>query len=525
MELQQLDLIKKYVNLVAAGHKWIVGCVLLAICAALYFYITAPEVYQSSASIVYQEQQINPSEYAPDSGMDMREMLNTVSQQVLSRGNLEPMIEQFNLYPGMRRNAPIEDVIERMRDQAIEVNREGGGNVFSVSYKGRHPETVKAVTNELAAKFIEENLRVRQQRARETANYIEDELEMSKKKLHKKEEQMRDYKLKYYNEMPQQRESNMNRLNALQEQLQSVQSNIQNLEQTRLLVSEQLETLRGIQADAAAEASGDTGSGPTGPAGELSEARSRLQDLRARYTDEHPAVVRMQKRVQQLESEMPDTPAASGAETAERRAAMAGSQSRETRIQELTLQLKQVEMDLKSLREESKNIRSQIKKYQEWIDAAPIREAEWAELTRDYEELKEYHDQLVSRSLAAEAAEKLEVSQKGSQFQVVDAAFVPNTPLKGTFLKVLFIAVFGGIAVSAGLIVGLDFMDTSFKSVREIENTLNMSVVCAMPLVVTESEHKRSRIIDILWYAGYFCWFCAWIAATFYFWNRGDIII
>ena len=116
MELQQLDLIKKYVNLLIAGHKWIVGCVLLAICAALYFYISAPEIYQSSASIVYQEQQINPSEYAPDSRMDMREMLNTVSQQVMSRGNLEAMIDQFNLYPGMRRNAPIPTRLSRRRD-------------------------------------------------------------------------------------------------------------------------------------------------------------------------------------------------------------------------------------------------------------------------------------------------------------------------------------------------------------------------------------------------------------------------
>src|SRR6056297_561847 len=149
MELQQIDLIRKYINLLAGGHKWIVCCVLLAVSGALYFYVNKPEIYRSSASIVYQEQQINPSRFSQDQRMDVSEMLNTVSQQVMSRGNLEEMIREFDLYSHRRNNAPIEDVIERMREDAIEVERQGRGNVFRVSFKGRNPETVRAVTNEL----------------------------------------------------------------------------------------------------------------------------------------------------------------------------------------------------------------------------------------------------------------------------------------------------------------------------------------------------------------------------------------
>lgn len=519
MELQQLDVIRKYINLLLGGHKWIVGCVLLAISVGLAFYIKTPEIYRSSTSIVYQDQQINPSRFSPDQEMDIREMLNTVSQQVMSRSNLETMIKEFNLYPNLRKNVPIEDVIEKMRKD-IAVEREGQGNVFSVSFQGREPQTVKEVTNELAAKFIEINLRVRQERARETASYIQDELQMSKQKLHKKDEQMRDYKLRYYNEMPQQRGANMNRLNALQEQLQAVQANIQRLEQTRLLAAEQLETLQSIQAEASAStaAQADSEPGMRGPEAQLREARSRLRDLRSRYTDAHPGVKRMEKRVRHLESQIADQ------ETSGTRMAMPGDTSRESRIQKLTFQLKEINLDLKALRNESKSIRSQIKKYQQWIDAAPIREAEWVELTRDYQELKEYHDELVSRSLAAEAVESLEVRQKGSQFQVVDSAFLPNAPLKGTFFKVLLIAALGGIAAGSGLILGRDLMDPSFKSVREIESTLNMSVACFLPMVLTEAEQKRSRLINILWYLFFAAWLIGWAAATLYFWRQGEII-
>jgi len=525
MELQQLDLVKKYLNLLVSAHKLIVGCVLLSFFAALYFYINSPEIYQSSASIVYQEQRINPSRFSPDQEVDIREMLNTVSQQVLSRTNLERMIKEFSLYPDMRGNAPIEDVIATMRERDIEVEREGRGNVFSVSFKGRDPQTVQKVTNALAAKFIEENLRVRQERANETASYIQDELRMSRETLHKKEAEMRDYKLEHYNEMPEQREFNMNRLNALQEQLQNIQSNIQSLEQTRLLVSEQLETLQNIQASPDAAAPGDSQTGPEGPAAELADAKSRLQELRTRYTEEHPSVQRMEKRVQQLETALAETDVSDDQSPTIGTRATSDREERAARIQELAYQLKEIELDLKAQRKESQNIRNQIQKYKEWIDAAPVREAEWADLTRDYEELKEYHDELVSQSLSAEAAQSLEVRQKGSQFQVVDSAFLPKTPLKGTFLKILLMAAAAGLVAGSGLIVGLDFTDTSFKSVREIENALNMTVSCAMPRVVTEPEQRRSRSLNLLWYTFFGCFLLAWLAATVYFWNQGDILL
>jgi polysaccharide chain length determinant protein (PEP-CTERM system associated) len=523
MDLQQLDIIRKYVNLLMNGHKLIVFAVLAAISVALYLYIDSPELYRSSATIVYQEQQVNPSRFSPDQKIDIGEMLNTVSQQVMSRTNLESMIRRFDLYPTMRDNAPIEDVIEYMREKTIDVKREGGGNVFSVSYKGRDPEKVKQVTNALSVKFIEENLRVREQRARETADYIDDELRMSKETLNEKEEQMRDYKLKYYNEMPQQREANMNRLNNLQEQLQAVQANIQNLEQTRLLVAEQLEILEQMQAEAQARGDADPGAG--GPAGSLAEARDRLRELRSRYTDQHPSVVRMQKRVEQLESEVARLESSGSRSAAAAQAARVGTSDRPSRIQELAFQLKEIDLDLQALRKESDNIRSQIKKYEKWIEAAPIREAEWADLTRDYEELKEYHDELLSRSLAARAAESLEMRQRGSQFRVIDAAFLPESPLKGTFLKIFLVGAFLGLALSSGLILGYDLLDTSFKSAREIEDTLKMSVVCALPMIITEKEKKRIRNINILWYALFCCWFIAWAAATFFFWSRGKIVI
>lgn len=522
----QLDILKKYLGLLFSWHKLIVACVLLAVSAGFFFYLQQPETYRSSASIIYQEQRVNPSRLSPDTEMQMGEMVNTVSQQVMSRKNLEEMIGRFNLYENMQTELPTEEIIERFREN-IEVSMDRArGNVFSVSFTGRDPDRVKQVTNALASKFIEENLRFREERARETAAYIQDELEMAKKRLNEKEAQMRDYRRKHYNEMPEQREANMNRLNALQERYNSLQNNIYNVEQTRALVAEQLEVRRKAQSQGAAAADTDSGQAPAGPAEELAAARSRLQELLTRYTSEHPEVKRLERRIERLESEVEAMQAAVEKEGEEGESGeAAAAASSDPRIAELASRLNEIDVNLKTMRKEAEKVRRQMEQYQAWIDAAPAVEAEWSALTRDYEELKQYHDELLSRSLAAEAAQNLEVRQKGSQFKVVDSAYLPKTPIKGTFLKILMIALFAGLAAGAGTVVGLDFVNSSFKGPEDVENYLGLPVACALPLIVTETEKKRNRIKNILWSCFFVIWFAGLTAAVAYFWQQGEIII
>ena len=99
-----------------------------------------------------------------------QEIVGTVSQQITSRTSLESLINQFDLYKDLRSQLPMEDVVDIMRNKHITI-RAGpqSGNTFEVSYQGRIPRTVLLVTNALAAKFIEENIRCREETVSETS--------------------------------------------------------------------------------------------------------------------------------------------------------------------------------------------------------------------------------------------------------------------------------------------------------------------------------------------------------------------
>jgi polysaccharide biosynthesis transport protein len=513
------DVFKKYMNMVFDWHRLIAFFLLLAVSVGYAVYLKEPKLYESQASIMYQQQRINPSRLSPDDERQLAEMVNTVAQQVMSRSNLESIIKKYDLYPEMRRNAPMADVIEKMRSSDIEITMDRTmGNVFSVSYTGNDPEIIKEVTNALALQFIEENLRFREERAMGTTRYIKEELEMSKKILDEKEADMRDYKLKYYNEMPDQRASNMSRLNGLQQQLQSTQRRIIDLEQTRMLVSEQLDNRRKLHQLEAGLIHEGRGGGTARGGDALSEARRELQEMLSRYTAEHPAVKRARARVAQLESDYK----AFGMDGSNGDTAL---EIRDPRINELSTQFKEIEMNLQSLRKEAVDIRQRMKQYEEWIDAAPVREAEWTALTRDYNQHRNYHDQLLAQSLAAEASESLERQQQGSQFRVLDSAYLPTTPIKGTFIKILFMAIGSGLAVGVGLMVGATTLDTSFKDTRDLENYLALPVTCTLPLIPTQAEKRRTRMINSLWYLFLGAWLLMILVVTVYMHMRGEIIL
>jgi polysaccharide chain length determinant protein (PEP-CTERM system associated) len=495
MEIKQRQLIKKYVDLMLNRWRFITVSLFVGITIGLGYYFTVPKLYQSNALLSYEQQQINPAKMDPEQGRSrLQESLATLKELVTSRNSLEKVIIQFSLYENARKELPIEDVIDMMRKD-ISITPSNKGDIFSVAYQGPDPQKVMRVTNGLASLFIEENLKYREERATETSKYTESELAMAKKVLDEKEQQMRDYKLKYFNEMPEQRQSNLAQLQSLVQQNQSIQNSIQELERTKVMAQEQmgmqqrLASLRGL-GDATPSAAARR---PETDAERLQRLRVHLEELQGRYTEKHPEVRRTKQMIEQLEAKVGKgaAPAPQGAMSTANRATIAAS----LEGQRLQAQLKQIDINIAQLREEQATIPPQIAKYQGYIEAAPVREAEWNGLTRDYNELRRHYDELVAQNLQAKSAENLERNQKGSKFKIVDSARLAEKPFKPNFLKILLVAIAASLGLSVGSVLTLDFIDTSFKDVGEIEEVIGVPVVCAIPFIEKDVETRKEKLV------------------------------
>lgn len=550
MDQEQKLQLARYLNLLLQRKKIIIFCLYLSVIGGLIFYIKTPKMYKSSALIMYERSTINPgTQSILDNQARAKEQIATLTQQVTSRSNLETLIKQHDLYPALRQNMPMGNVVDMMRRDHIQFERDLG-DVFKVSFQGNTPDKVMLVTNALAARFIEENLIYREEKVVETSEYVEDELNMAKKGLDEKEGAMRDYKLKYYNEMPQQLQINISRLNSLHNQLQNTQNSIQDLDRTRILIQEQISVRKEslhqntfpdhqltLQTPAPPSLSAltESGSYPMVRSQEHALIQSKIDALLLRYTPNHPEVKRLQNRLDVLSTgsaRQETTVPTANESTADENAASPIADlpstdltAKDAQLMQLELQLKEASFNIEKLKEEKIAITKEIEKYQQWINMAPVREAEWSALTRDYSQLSSHYERLVTRNLQADSAKSLERRQKGSQFKIVESAYYPEKPFNPDFMKIILISVGLGLGSGIGLAFLLETLDTSFKDANDIERYIDIGVLCSIPYIATDRERRMNR-------AKTTAWSCLFLSSTFgltgsliYLWTKGIIII
>ncbi len=539
MDPKQQQQIKQYLNIVLRWKKFILGSLLVAVAIGIGVYAKTPKVYQAEALLVYQRGKIDPTnQLAPVVTAQTKEVIDTLKDQVLSRTSLEEIVKKFGLYQKLLRTRPMEDVIDIMRSKDIVIHAASRGDTFTVSYQGPDPRKVLLVTNALASKFVEENLRFREDRATETSAYIKDELATAKKAIEGKEAAMRDYKLKYYNEMPEQRQTNISRLNALQTNYQNIQTSMQDLERTKVMVQEQISLRRSLLQQAEENnqlPSPSIGSGINSDAmrnhrqalAELNRARSELESLQSRYTDQHPEVKRQLKTVQQLEEKVKETAKAlpSPPPGENPKSDAADQPYADQQLNQLELQLQDIGLSMNQLKKEQQEAKKQIEIYQKWIAAAPVREAEWASLTRDYQQFSQRYQNLVAKNLAAASVENLERKQKGSQFKIVDPGHLPEKPFSPDFKKIILLSLLLGTGLGGAVAFCVEFIDSSFKEAHDLENYLNLPIVCSVPVLPLPSEKKKMFFWNIFWSICFVATFFSLIAFSVYLWEKGILII
>lgn len=484
MDEKQRQLVNKYLDLFFRRKIFIIACLLVSLPIGLGIYLRTPKVYQSSSLLSYQQQKINPNAMSPDIQANLRDIVNTLSQIVISRNNLEKLIKELDLYPEQRQVLPIEDVIGMFRSN-IEIEPSTRGNVFSIVYSGGQPEQVVRVTNALAAKFIEENLKYRQERATDTSIYTNQELQMAKKVMDEQENAMRDYKLHNYNEMPENRDANMSQLASLQMQYQSRQESIQDLERTLVLIQDQLNNRRRLVQSTSGPAESDD---EISSYQRLQNLRTTLDSLLLKYTEKHPEIIRVRKLIRKMEEE-----GFSGGAASSGGSPRASDVPYDDVLMQLEVQQKGIRLNIANIEKEKVQLKKRMEQYEEWVKAAPQREAEWSSLTREYSQLKKHYDNLVSQNLQAESMVNLEERQRGSQFKIEDPARYPGKPIKPNFYIIMGISILAGLGLGLGGALALDTFDSSLRDPETLEPLLGIPLLITIPFIETKAEQRKRR--------------------------------
>jgi polysaccharide chain length determinant protein (PEP-CTERM system associated) len=495
-------------------RKWIaIPCFLLAFAAVAPAVAVLPEIYSSTATVLIENQQIPDSlvRSTVTSALEIR--LQTISQEILSRSNLEELIHQFGLFEERRKKLPLELIIPGFRkDIEIDMQRSRGARslstfAFTVSYRGRDPQKVADVTNALTSLFIEENMKIREEQASGTSQFLRNRLEEMQSSLEEMERRVARFKNRHIGELPHQQDGNIATLEQLNTRLQLNAEN-----QTR--ISERLKELETLLEQAHAQAAAAAGdNSPDATAARLAELRQELNDLRKQYGEKYPDVLSVRREIEALEERLQES---ENTDPEERRLVPENAT-----IVQLTREISDANVEFRALQSEEQSIQETIAAYQERVEAAPRLEQEYQVLMRDYETTSELYRSLLERQKEAELAESMEQRQKGEQFRVIEPAIASSRPAAPDRQKLLLLGFVLSLGFAAGIVAVLEYLDTSYHTLEALRSSVKVPVLCSVPPIVTESgrrlRHLRIAIALVSVVVG-----AALVAGASYFFAAGN---
>src|ERR1051326_1854907 len=124
-----------------------------------------------------------------------------------------------------------------VKDIDIKV-KEGGSSLgsFTITYRGTDRKAVAQVTNQLAAGFIEWNLKNREQIVVDTTDFLHSELERARQSLKDQESKLGQFKIAHAGQMPEDQTANLQMLSQLQSSLQANREELNRLDMQKTML-------------------------------------------------------------------------------------------------------------------------------------------------------------------------------------------------------------------------------------------------------------------------------------------------
>jgi polysaccharide chain length determinant protein (PEP-CTERM system associated) len=482
-----------YLTLLLRRLPWLSVSVLLFWVIGIALSVLLPPKFKSETVVLIEQPKVLPQYVAPNVATDMQQRMQSLSQQILSRTRLVRIMDTYHLYGKPPGQPAAEELVQRMRnDITIDLIKSGSRgddlSAFKISYSAPTPALAQEVTGEITSLFIGENLHNEQQLTEDTTAFLEDQLKEARQDLEGQEKLLGEYRSKHVGELPEQLTSNVQILSGLQTRLQSATTALHQAEQQKLY----LVSLIG-QSGSTDQEIPDEGGGfaTTVLDNEIAKMKADLADLSARYTPEHPDVVRLKQKLASAEASRAAA-ASSGKKTG------VSNGKNITPIAQLQSQLKATDLEIANRRQEVKTLETQIEQYQSRLNETPIREQELAGISRNHEQSQHNYESLLAKEKQSEIVSELTKRQEGMQFHVLDPPSLPQKRYWPNPIQFGLAGVMGGLAIGIAGIVLKEAADPRVHNEDDLRRWPAAVVIGVVPPLLTPiekvSDGRRRRL-------------------------------
>jgi len=448
-----------------------------------------PDRYTSQTLVMIEQPKVPEDYVRPVVTEQLDQRLGTMREQILSRTRLEPIIERLGVFKEDADRVPMEDLVARMRKSiGISLVRsvlESGNALpgFRISFTADNPRLAQQVCAEITSMFMEENLRLREQRALGTTDFLQNELQEAKRKLDEQDAKLADFKRRYFGQLPGQEQTNLGILMGLNTQLDGVTQSLNRVQHEKgyaeTLLAQQIREWESSRASYT----------PQSLEQQLANLKGQLVTLEARYTSNHPDVIKLKHDIAEIEKKVREKAATEANKTQpEQRVPI----SEPEHIQQTRYRIREDEQSIRDLTREQEKIQEQIALYRSRVQSSPSVEEQFKILTRDSQTALELYNDLLKKKSQSLMATNLELRQQGEQFRVLDPPDLPRRPSYPN--RPLFAAwgSGGGLAFGLGIALLLELRDKTLRTERDVEFYLALPTLGLVPSIGEENGQKEA---------------------------------
>ena len=462
-------------------RKWylivpIVVCVLFGAALAMFL----PRQFRSEAEIAVAESTLSAELLRGVQSVDAKERQRAISQQLLSRTVLERVVREER----MGGTQPIEQTAASLRARVEEnivvpppIARGAGGKEgiesFRLGYVDSTAERAQRIANRLAMVFVEENSKIKTQRAENTSEVLGQQLRASQDNLMRLQEQLRKKKEANVGRLPDQMNANIQMVNGLRQQHESLSLQFR-AEQDRLsMIEGQLNVMRQGDGGAAMTSSG---------AAAIQSAQTRINHLQQQltqfralgYTDKHPDIISTMEEMKVAQRDLVTARQQVPGVASE---VLTADPTYKQRVQERDA----AKLRMATLQRQIQRSLAEISTYQARVESAPLVEQELSSVQADYDLERLRYADLSTKHQNAVLAEDLARKQGGERFIVLNPAYLPSRPFSPDIIRLMVMATGLGLVLGAGAVIGRELLDRSVHDVRALQSEFDVPVLGEIP--------------------------------------------
>ncbi len=478
-------LIRKQLS-AAWRHRWVAVLFSWLVCGVGWAIVySIPNTFEASARL-YVDADVVLTPLLRGIAVDSASaaQLDVLQRTLLSRPNLEKLISKTDLELDLQGASDREALVAQLATD-IRITPQTR-NLFTISYRSTSPKLAFDVVRTMLTTFVESKTGNNRNDLEAAGKFLQAQITLYERQLQEAERKRAEFRVKYIDILPA-GDGGVSRLEAQQTSVRTLQGQLLDAVAKRgSLAHELLSTPQLIVTDTDA-------AGPGGPGGvsRLREAERLLQELRLRYTEQHPDVVAQRDLVAAMRS---------GAVGSSEPAAAPRSSPRNHSVPNPIfeqMKVRNVENDsiVASLQRQILDATRERDRLEEIARSAPQLQADYANVNRDYEVLRKNYDDLLARRESMRISSAAEADGDKVKIQVIDPPQVPQNPVAPKRVVLMSGVLAVGLAAGVGLALLLVQMDQSFHTVEDLRD-MGFPVVGGVSMI-GEAVSLGRRIVTV----------------------------